>query len=417
MSKVTLVVLVVLAATACGGNRPLGDNSPQGGAAGTGSAGATPTGEAGEVGTGEAGAGGTGAVVPPQPLRSGAVDAITRIAAVLWDEPPAPHDDVLEQAQQGRFETTSDLAAAVRTMLADPRAQRGVGMFYRWWLNLDAIPMAMKDMQVFPPYTPALQTAISTETEMYAVETTLTKNGSYQLLMTAPVTFANGLITNVYGYAPVASSNPDQFEAIELDPKQRAGLLTQPALQVLGSYAQRTSPADRGTYVMERFVCQQIPSPPASVPPLDLPPPPGTTVRQALETSHSSTICAPCHKLIDGAGLAFETFDAIGRYRTTDNGLPIDVSGLELYAGGAGSSPTRFSGPVELASILASSASSQKCFAKQWLAFAQGAPSDSVYALDDQDVAPIYQRFVDSGFNLRELIVAALARDAFLTPR
>ena len=202
---------------------------------------------------------------------------------------------------------------------------------------------------------------------------------------------------------------PEDFVPLTLDPTKRAGLLTQPALQVLGSIATRNSPPRRGAYVVETFLCTSLPDPPAGMPAFQ--PSTGTTLRQSLAASESNASCAACHTIFDGPGLAFETFDAIGRSRTTDNGLPVDVSGLELYGSGAGASPTPFSGPIELAADLASSAQAQQCMARQWLAFVAGTTTDRV---SDTDVAPVFAAFSAAGLNLQELIVAALTSDLFL---
>ena len=200
----TLSGIAVLLATllgACGSNRLLVGEGPTGaagtgqsssGAAGTGS---SPSGGAGTsiTMTGQAGAGvvptgaggvdgGTGAggsvSVPVHPLQIPGTLAIDRIAQVLWQE--APNADLMLQAQQGHFKYASDLYGAIYQMLDDPRAAKGVGAFYRWWLTLDNVTTVLKDLTLFPEYTPALQGDMVNETMTYGTKVTLDLNGTFK---------------------------------------------------------------------------------------------------------------------------------------------------------------------------------------------------------------------------------------------
>jgi len=373
------------------------------GSAGTGKTGGAGTGGSSAVG-GDGAAGTTSVPTGAEPLQISGLEAITRIAAVVWNA--SPDGDVLVQAEQGHLTTKNDLFGPIHTMLADPRAATGVGKFYRWWLNLDAIATTSKDAQVFPAYTPALQADMANETETFAVTLTLKTSGTYTTLLTSPSSFVNARLAGIYGVTGISG---DTLQATALDPSQRAGLLTQPGLQALVSLPTRNSPTRRGVYVEERFLCSPVPASPANLPAL-APPPAGTTLRAAIKQDETMAACAACHILFDDPGFAFETFDAIGRWRTNDNGAPVDVSGLLLYDETL-TAPTHFAGPIQLANDLAASVRAQQCMARQWLAFVGGTTSDQI---DDATVAPIYTTFKESNFNLQELIVAVLTSDAFL---
>jgi hypothetical protein len=438
-----LVAASTAALASCGGNRLLVGQQPDGGGPPAGSAGTGGAagavgmggvgGAAGAVGTGGVGGwsgqfgvggavGQAGAYTPPvdPPLPISGVEAVTRIATLLWSA--APDGKVLAQAQQGLITKKSDLSGPIYSMLTDARAASGVGRFYRWWLDLDSISTRVKDPQVFPTFTPTLQAAIAAETETFAVDVTLGPDGGgdFPALLTSPRTFANGPVAELYGVTVFDSPSGD-LVPIALDPTQRASLLTQPALQVLTSFSNRTSPPARGVYIMERFFCQEIPLSPPTIPG-ELPvPAPNMTMRQALAADEAAygASCAACHVLIDGPGLAFETFDAIGRWRTADNGLPIDVSNLALYSGGSGSSPVKFNGPIELAKAIAASPQAQECFARQWLAFATGAKfplGPQTTTVDDASVAPVFAAFSSGNLRIQALITAVLSSDLFLAP-
>ncbi len=421
--KLALPVLLMGAAalSACASNDPLrGAGADATGAAGAqGAAGAAGANERGTAGSGTAGATGTAgaqgtagaAGATPTPLRISGVDAINRITAVLWRSTPG--SDLLARAQAGQLTTVPQLASTVREMLDDPRAASGVGAFYRWWLDLDAISTTTKDAQLFPPFSATLQKDMANETETFGVNVTLAMNGTYGTLMTAPFSFINADLANIYGIADVGG---DDLQQVALDPTQRAGLLTQPGLQTLGSFATRNSPSTRGMTILRQILCQVVPAEPPGAPPVAAPAP-GVTLRTALAAEVSSPVCQTCHSFVDPPGLAFETFDAIGRFRTTDNGAPVDVSGLAISIEPNSVTPAIFSGPIELANLIASSVMAQQCMTKQWLAFVLGVPSSSgTSMLAPETWMPSFYSFVSAGLNLKELIVSVLTSDAFLAP-
>ncbi|MEA2696686.1 MAG: hypothetical protein QOI66_957 [Myxococcales bacterium] len=133
-------------------------------------------------------------------------------------------------------------------------------------------------------------------------------------------------------------------------------------------------------------------------------------MREALAPHRSNPACAACHQAIDPAGLAYETFDAIGRSRTTDNGLPVDVSNLssQFVAGGA-----VFNGPIELANDIAGDDGAQHCMTQQWLNFALGR---DLTTADDHSIATAHSAFRFASFNLKELIANIVLTDSFLSP-
>ena len=120
-----------------------------------------------------------------------------------------------------------------------------------------------KDATLFPAFTPALQASMAAETATYGVSLTLTFAGSFQTLMTSTFSFINAGLADIYGVSGVTG---DDLRLVSLPPLERAGLLTQPALQALGSFPTRNSPAHRGAYIEQRFFCAQIPSAPRRAP-------------------------------------------------------------------------------------------------------------------------------------------------------
>jgi len=152
---------------------------------------------------------------------------------------------------------------------------------------------------------------------------------------------------------------------MDLNASQRAGFLTEPAFLSLTGAADGSHPVRRGKAIYEKLLCRTLPPPPANVPPAK-PASAGGTTRERF-TEHDTNDCAKsCHGVMDPIGFAFENYDGIGKYRTTDNGKPVDASGKVTLDG----AEHAFANAVELSGLLAASAEVRRCFATQWVRFA-----------------------------------------------
>ncbi|HEY2899075.1 MAG TPA: DUF1588 domain-containing protein [Polyangia bacterium] len=397
----------------CSDDRLLVGQSPDGGGQQSGSGGSSAATGSGGAATATGGAGGATITRSERPLQISGKEALTRMTTLIWNAPP--DDDLLSQDTLGHFKTVEDLYSPARQILADPRAAVGVGAFYRWWLNLDKLAMVSKDATVFPQWNAQLATDMANEAQTFGVKVTLDLNGTYQTLLTAPFSFLNARLAAIYGVSGVTG---DALQQVSLSGQQRSGLLTIPALQALASNPTRNNVPHRGVTIYQQTLCMPIPPPPAQVPALPNPVPAGLTTRQELEMTHAGAVCAACHSLIDPPGLAFESFDAIGQPRATDNGLPVDVSGLTLrnFDGG----DHTFNGPVGLAQYLSTSDTAETCMATQWIAFAFNEDRQDVTSAQQQrDAAALAQvvgPYRAAGFNLKELIADVMLTDAFLAP-
>jgi hypothetical protein len=378
------------------------------------SAGPGTTGAAGAMGVaGASGAAGAPPASPPRPLPISAVDAVTRLARVVWNDVPDAY--LLGRATDGSIATTADLADLVRTMLADPRAANGVRRFYDWWLHLDRVATVTKDANLYPTFTPDLATDMVAETERFGVAETLERRGTFTTLLESPSSFLNARLAAVYGVAGVTG---DDLQPLDLDPTQRAGLLTQPALLVQGTNLTDNDPSLRGFNIDGNFYCLRLPAPPPGENSFPRPAS-GVSVRQALTAAVSQASCAACHAFTDQQGYALENFDAIGRWRTIDNGAPIDLSGLKMPRLDPTSNGidiadgTPVASPVELAKVVAGDASAQRCFVRQWFAFSMGGAAPDV---DAQVTEATYGRWSAEKLDLQALVVDVLTSDTFLAP-
>jgi hypothetical protein len=216
------------------------------------------------------------------------------------------------------------LEKQTRRMLADPKARALVTNFANQWLYLRDLKNANPDIAVFPDFDDNLRQGFQRETEML-FESILREDRSVLDLLDANYTFVNERLAKHYGIPNVYG--PD-FRRVPVPSDARRGLLGQGSLLLVTSNANRTSPVIRGKWILENLLGSQAPLPPPDVPPLEeKPTATAKSVRERIEQHRANPACASCHKIMDPIGLALENFDAIGRWRATDEGVKIDASG------------------------------------------------------------------------------------------
>ena len=325
-----------------------------------------------------------------------------RMSYFLWNAPPDARLSTL--ADSAGLRTPEALRLEARRMLADPRAQAVIDDFHVRWLALeDDLDTLEKDETVHPDFK-AAHPFMREELRRFSSYVMTQGDGKLETLLTAPFTMANGTLAKLYG----AKATGD-WQKVDLDPTQRAGILTQSAFLATHGH-EGSAPIFRGVAVREQLLCAELPPPPpgadANLPPAS----PTKTTRQRTEQHRTNPECASCHSLMDVLGYGFESFDDIGKFRTTENGQKIDDTGELVGTDVDGA----FKGPVELGKRLASSSQVQKCVTKQWFRYALGRIETD---LDACTLEAVYQRFKKSEFNLPELLVALVESDSFRVRR
>jgi hypothetical protein len=325
----------------------------------------------------------------------------SRLSYFLWGS--MPDEALVQAAEAGKLRTTAEVAAHARRMLADPRARAAVAHAYRQWLNLEQVDSAMRDPRKFPGFTGDVARALRGGTEAFLTHVTLeAPGGTLGELLGARYAFVNQATAPIYGLAGVTGTD---LRRVEIVAGNRSGLVTDAGLLAgLASY-DHTSVVGRGVFVRQQLLCQTLVAAPDDVP--DLPAlPPDLTTRELFTQHRANPACSGCHALIDPIGLGFESYDALGRFRTEENGKPIDASG-ELRA-------TRdidgaFQGALELAARLAGSAEVRSCVARQWFryAFARADIAADACALEELAAR------LSAGASLRELLVTVTQLPAF----
>ncbi len=267
------------------------------------------------------------------------IELASRLSFFLWSS--IPDDELLETAIQGKLREPAVLERQVRRMLTDQRARNVlVQNFFDQWLQTRNVWKITPDLnQKFPWFDDNLRIAFVREMELF-LDAQLKEDRSIVDLLSSNQTFLNEKLARHYGVRGVYGSH---FRPVTLTDENRFGLLGKAAVLSVTSYSTRTAPTIRGKYLLENILAAPPPPPPPDIPALDETGKDGKprSVREMLEMHRKNPVCASCHARMDPLGLGLENFDALGQWRTTDAGSPIDASGVLLDG-------TKIDGPVGL---------------------------------------------------------------------
>jgi Protein of unknown function (DUF1592)/Protein of unknown function (DUF1588)/Protein of unknown function (DUF1587)/Protein of unknown function (DUF1585)/Protein of unknown function (DUF1595) len=309
----------------------------------------------------------------PQGVAPGALyhisdlELASRLSFFLWSS--APDDRLISVAGQGKLKDPAVLEQEVKRMLGDPRSEALSKVFASQWLNLPNMKDVQPDAFLFPQFGRTLQDSMRRETELF-FDSIVHEDRSILDLLTANYTFVDEVLARHYGIPNVVGP---RYRRVALTDENRFGLLGQASILTLTSVSNRTSPVQRGKWVMIALLGTPPPPPPAVVPPLketgenEI----GHSVRERMEMHRKQEPCHSCHQLMDPIGLSLENFDAVGAWRTKDSGYPIDAAS-KMYDG------TPLDGPVSLRkAILSHSDAFVGTFTERLLAYALGRVVDA----------------------------------------
>jgi hypothetical protein len=326
----------------------------------------------------------------------------SRLAFLLWNS--APDDALLDEAAAGELDSPEGLRGAAERMLASPRGRASVGAFAEEYMRLHRIDNQAKDAALFPEYSAPLRAAMVRDMKNTWEHIVFDDAGDASELFTTRRAVVNAELATLYG---LDASGLDSHSAEEVtlpEDSPRVGILGKAGFLSQFANQKEGSPTLRGKFIRQTLMCTPIPSPPGDVdvvldePPADMP----MTKRERLELHRENDTCAGCHALMDPLGLPFETFDAIGRYRTTDLGLTIDPSG---EVDGQTVADSRAFGAA-----LASSEAVARCLVRKYYSYATGR---AVRSQDQAVVESLSAAFAASGNDLRELVMNIVTHQAF----
>ncbi|HXI57652.1 MAG TPA: DUF1588 domain-containing protein [Polyangia bacterium] len=295
--------------------------------------------------------------------KPGAVDLTgDEIASLLsYTIADVPPDATLAQAAAaGQLTDAAARTAQAERLAALPGARDKLATFWREYLALGDAPT-----------TPGIDASMHAEAEAFFAKVVLENGGGLKDLLTAPYTYADATVAAIYGTARPAADG-----RLMLDPTQRSGILTSASLLAkTAAPSQAATVIHRGLLVRERLLCEIPPPPPASVVPdpaqIQMAGPDATARENYQQFKASKPACDACHQTFQPIGLAFESYDALGKFRTTypTTNKPIDTS---VALTGAGDANGTYGNVVDLAAKIGASQISQYCFAQQFASFAFG---------------------------------------------
>jgi hypothetical protein len=335
-------------------------------------------------------------------IKFGPYEIASRLSYFLWAS--MPDDQLFAAAKSGALANPEQIATQARRLLADDRAKDALHDFHMQWLGLYGVDEIEKG-DVYSDYSPDTigkamiqETAAFVDATMFGAQAT----GKLEDLFTASSSYLNEALAKHYGVKGVTGAN---FRKVDLDPKQRAGILTQGAFLTKHSKEVESFPIARGVYVLRQVLCQEIPEPN-----IQLPPPPeqmqGVTTRKLYEDFTKAGACQACHGRINAVGFAFENYDAVGGYREDEEGQKVDASGsIELPSG-----RIDFKNAIDLAQSIAKSTELRDCAARNWmraLLRREERPAEA------GSLKAVGQAMAASSNDLRALIVALTKTRAF----
>jgi cytochrome c551/c552 len=265
---------------------------------------------------------------PGKNFRIGDLELASRLSYFLWSS--APDDQLVTLAAQGKLKDPVVFEKQVRRMLADARSSALTANFAGQWLRLQNLKIVSPDLFEYPDFDRTLADAMRRETELL-FESVVREDRNVVDLLTADYTFVNERLAKHYGIPNILGN---RFRRVSLTDPNRYGLLGQASILTLTSTAIRTSPVQRGKYVMEVILGTPPPPKPANVPELPENAESRTghvakplSVRVRLEEHRANPACAGCHRMMDPIGFSLENFDVLGVWRTNDSGSRIDATG------------------------------------------------------------------------------------------
>jgi hypothetical protein len=316
-----------------------------------------------------------------------------------------PDDELLATAGAGKLHDPADVAAQARRLIDGPHGTVGVDNFQAQVFRLGTYDGITRDPKVFPDFTPNTPTAMRQEVLQF-LDWMFTEGRGIKDFYTTPIGFVNATLAPLYGLGKTASG--DALTKVELDPTQRSGILTQAGF--LSSYSTGDEPdiIHRGVFIATRLLCLELPPPsPKATPLIEFQP--NMTNRERVEATTGKGTCGEqCHMvLFNPLGYAFESYDAIGKYRTMDRGKPVDTASVYTLD----DEPKTFSNGVELSKLLSEAKQTHDCYVRNMLTYLHGR------LLDDEELPTVdyYARLSRAGMvSLHDLELAFVTSDAFL---
>jgi len=321
-------------------------------------------------------------------------EVATRLSFGLWDS--LPDAALMKAAREGALHTPEQVAGHARRMLADPRARSKMLAFLQQWLQMNHVEDMAKDAALFPGFTPEIVADLRTSLNLFLEDVVWSASSDYRQLLTADYLFLNNRLAQFYG---VKTNATDEFVKVPFEAKHRSGVITHPYLLSAFSYPKSTSPIHRGVFLTRNIVGRTLKPPPMAVAFKDSDFAPNLTMREKISELTRPQACQGCHSVINPLGFSLEHFDAVGKFRTSENGKAIDA--VSEYITDEGAS-VKLAGAEDVARFAVDSEHAQAGFVEQLFHSVVKQPM-LAYGRDVPE--RLRKSFAASGFNVQKLLV------------
>ena len=337
-------------------------------------------------------------------------DVASRLSFALWDS--IPDQALLDAAAKGQLTTPQQVAAQAERMSRDVRARQKMREFLMSWLRLEGTPDLSKDPKTFPEFTPEAIADLRASLEMTLDDFVATDKPDQRSLLTGGDWYANDRLAKIYSLKLPAGTAFRKVGGNEAPAGQgRTGIVTHPYMLAHLAYTKTSSPIHRGVFLSRNVIGRGIKPPPIAVSPLAPDLHPDLTTRQRVTLQTSPAACVTCHNNINPLGFALENFDAIGRYRATEQNKPIDASGHYLDKTGF---LRKFTGAGQLGEFLATAEEPQTAIVMQLFHHTVKQPI-LAYGLNVPE--ELRTAYVAHGYDMRKLMARSAALAALGTKK
>jgi len=330
-------------------------------------------------------------------------EVASRLSYALWNS--MPDDQLFTAAEQGDLDGTEGVREHAARMLQDDRARDTVLDLHRQLLKVDLYLDRSKDAELYPQYDMDLGPMMQEEAYRFIEDVVFDQNQGYSELLTSTHTFANAELAALYGIEDGPAGS--EFERVELDASRRSGMLTRLGFLMSRAYQIDPDPIHRGAFISFELLCNPQPALPDEVTAVETDP--NKTNRERVEDHTGDGTCgAVCHStLINPAGFAFENYDAIGAYRTMDNGQPVNAKDEFAVDGEL----HQFDNAVDFSNIIADSKQAHDCYARHLLEYMYGRDHRDA---DDEAIDALGTESVEGSLTVVDLLTELVTTDEFL---
>ncbi len=334
----------------------------------------------------------------------------SRLSFALWDS--IPDRSLIEAADKGELKTAEQIERQAKRMMSNPRARAKMRTFFHHWLELEDRDLA-KDKSQFPAFDEKVVADLRRSLESFIESIVWSRDSDYRELLLADYLILNDSLRELYASDLKAEEvNLDareirrrarevrvasEFQPIKFPAARRSGVLTHPYLLSAYAYHNNTSPIHRGVFLTRNIVGRALSPPPVAVAFKDDEFAPDLTMREKITQLTRDKACMSCHSVINPLGFALESYDAVGRWRTTDKDKPVDTRGEYTTETGK---TLEFTNARDIAKFAISHKAAHQAFVTQVF---QHLVKQNPMGYGDGTIDRLSKQFAEDEFNIRNL--------------